>query len=182
MSLIAVKWQAKLLEHCLIVSCLGYFRDSRKCHQAVQEHFSETRKFETEDGTSSMPRPAQPLYSSTLAQTWSVWFSVPCETEQTDKLGRGVCRHEVWSLLLRGGDSRLGPDGIRTPQIQTGLPHWSPSRQAGALCILQYSFGHCFVPSDSLHDQWHPLSFPSEPSIFSLTFLWHTQIEWHCLE
>lgn len=62
--------QAELFAHTLTMSCLWYFSDSRKCHQPVQEHLSETRRFKTEDDSTSVPRPAKPVYSSTPAQTW----------------------------------------------------------------------------------------------------------------
>lgn len=51
-------------------------------------------------------------------------------------ISHGPRSDEVWFLLLRWGDSRPEPDGVRVPQVQTGLPYRSPSRQAGTLRIL----------------------------------------------
>lgn len=69
----------------------------------------------------------------------------------------------LWSLSLRWGDPGIDTDWIWAPQTQAGLTHRGPGRQAGALCLYQHPCGRRSVPSNTLHDQWHPLPLPSEP-------------------
>lgn len=77
----------------------------------------------------------------------------------------------VCSLLRRWGDSGLEPDRIRAPQTPAGLACRGPVWPSGTLGLLRHPCGRCVVPSDPLHDQWHPLSLPPEPGACLINFI-----------